>query len=112
MVAPGWSCTNRAVRLRLLYYEGPGVQEETYVPQLMRTANPALNDQTFRREGVALGDAMTLEGTVNKTGVLLICVIATAAWTWNLFLHSHSPGSLGGVCTAYQLFSTHRTLGH
>jgi uncharacterized YccA/Bax inhibitor family protein len=29
---------------------------------------------------------MTLNGTVNKTGILLICSIATAAWTWHMFL--------------------------
>jgi uncharacterized YccA/Bax inhibitor family protein len=28
---------------------------------------------------------MTLNGTVNKTGILLVCAIATAAWTWHLF---------------------------
>jgi uncharacterized YccA/Bax inhibitor family protein len=65
------------------------------VAQLIRTSNPALNERTFRGEGVAFGDAMTLQGTVNKTGVLLLCVVATAAWTWNLFLHSHSPESVG-----------------
>ena len=26
---------------------------------------------------------MTLNGTVNKTGILLLCAIATAAWTWH-----------------------------
>jgi uncharacterized YccA/Bax inhibitor family protein len=65
------------------------------VPQLMRTSNPALNDQAFRGEGVAYGDGMTVQGTVNKTGVLLICVVATAAWTWNLFMHSPSPQTVG-----------------
>lgn len=60
------------------------------MPQLMRTSNPALNDQAFQGQGVAVGDAMTLQGTVNKTGILLICTVATAAWTWNLFLHSPS----------------------
>ena len=68
----------------------------------MRTSNPALNDQAFRGEGVAIGDAMTLPGTVNKTGILLTCTVATAAWTWNLFLHSPSvatvaPPMLGGL---------------
>jgi uncharacterized YccA/Bax inhibitor family protein len=29
---------------------------------------------------------MTLNGTVNKTGLLLLCSIATAAWTWHMFL--------------------------
>ncbi|HKN76621.1 MAG TPA: Bax inhibitor-1/YccA family protein [Candidatus Acidoferrum sp.] len=54
---------------------------------LMRTSNPALNEKAFRGQ-VAVGDAMTLQGTVNKTGLLLLCVVATAAWTWGL---SHSP---------------------
>jgi uncharacterized YccA/Bax inhibitor family protein len=63
------------------------------LPQLMRTSNPALNDQVFRGVGVAIGEPMTLQGTVNKTGVLLLCVIATAAWTWNIFTRSHSPQS-------------------
>jgi len=31
---------------------------------------------------------MTLNGTVNKTGILLVCAIATAAWTWHTFLQS------------------------
>ena len=75
----------------------------------MRTSNPALNERAFQGERAVLGDTMTLQGTVNKTGVLLICVIATAAWTWNLFLHSHSPqtvmplallGGIGGLIVA------------
>src|ERR1700685_546075 len=59
----------------------------------MRTSKPALNDQAFRGAGIAVGEPMTLQGTVNKTGVLLLCVIATAAWTWSIFMHSHSQES-------------------
>src|SRR5580700_3073703 len=75
----------------------------------MRTSNPALNDQAFRGAGVAIGEPMTLQGTVNKTGVLLLCVIATAAWTWNIFMRSHSQesamslamvGGIGGFIVA------------
>jgi len=67
---------------------------------LMRTSNPALNEKVFRDQ-VAIGDTMTLQGTVNKTGLLLLCVVATAAWTWGLS-HSEAPGAalpwmLGGV---------------
>jgi hypothetical protein len=61
------------------------------VAQLMRTSNPALSDQAFQGEHAAFGETMTLQGTANKTGILLVCAIATAAWTWNIFLHSHSP---------------------
>lgn len=64
---------------------------------LMRTSNPALNAKAFQGEGVALGEAMTLKGTVNKTGLLLICVIATAAWTWNIFMHSQNPQAVMGL---------------
>ena len=76
---------------------------------LMRTSNPALNERAFQGERAVLGDTMTLQGTVNKTGVLLICAVATAAWTWNLFLHSRSPqtvmplalvGGIGGLIVA------------
>ncbi|HXN17992.1 MAG TPA: Bax inhibitor-1/YccA family protein [Candidatus Binatus sp.] len=79
------------------------------MPQLMRTSNPALNDQAFQGAGVAIGEPMTLQGTVNKTGVLLLCVIATAAWTWNIFMHTHSQesamslamvGGIGGFIVA------------
>ena len=75
----------------------------------MRTSNPALNERAFQGERAVLGDTMTLQGTVNKTGVLLICAVATAAWTWNLFLHSHSTqtvlplailGGIGGLIVA------------
>jgi uncharacterized YccA/Bax inhibitor family protein len=67
---------------------------------LMRTSNPALNEKAFRGQ-VALGDAMTLQGTVNKTGLLLLCVVVAAAWTWGMS-HSETPGAavpwmIGGV---------------
>ena len=55
---------------------------------LMRTSNPALNRNSFQAEGVGIGEQMTLSGTVNKTGILVICAAATAAWTWNLFTHA------------------------
>ncbi len=63
--------------------------------QFLRTSNPALNDQVFRGEGAAFGAAMTVQGTVNKTGILLLCTVATAAWAWNIFLHSHSAQAVG-----------------
>ncbi len=62
---------------------------------LMRTSNPTLNENAFRNEGVAFGqEAMTIAGTVNKTGILLLCTLATSAWTWNRFLHSETPESV------------------
>ncbi len=60
---------------------------EREVADLMRTLNPALNDKVFRGLPGALGETMTLEGTVNKTGILLLCAVATAAWTWHLAMN-------------------------
>jgi uncharacterized YccA/Bax inhibitor family protein len=76
----------------------------------MKTSNPALSESVFRGEGIAYGEGMTISGTVNKTGILVICAVATAAWTWNLFLNSRSPeavmplgliGAIGGLIVAF-----------
>jgi uncharacterized YccA/Bax inhibitor family protein len=56
------------------------------MPQLMRTSNPALGENAFRTTGVStLGEGMTISGAVNKTGILLLLCVASAAWTWNRF---------------------------
>jgi uncharacterized YccA/Bax inhibitor family protein len=60
---------------------------------LMKTANPALSASAFQGQVGAMGETMTLPGTINKTGILLVCVVATAAWTWNEF--SRSPEMVG-----------------
>ena len=61
----------------------------------MRTGNPALSDQTFRALPYAgEQEAMTVQGTVNKTGLLLLCVILTAGWVWHLFFQTSNPASV------------------
>jgi uncharacterized YccA/Bax inhibitor family protein len=78
--------------------------------QLMRTSNPALNQRIFQGQPVALDEAMTLNGTVNKTGILLLCATATATWTWHEFMQTHSvvnvlpllwTGLIGGMIFAF-----------
>jgi uncharacterized YccA/Bax inhibitor family protein len=71
---------------------------------LMKTSNPALGESTFRDlagsqyGGVTdLTSRMTLSGTVNKTGVLLLCAIATAWWTWHLFLRSRDMADVASL---------------
>jgi uncharacterized YccA/Bax inhibitor family protein len=56
-----------------------------------RTSNPVLSEKAFR-DVAATGEAMTLQGTVNKTGFLLLCAVVTAAWTWGM-AHSTTPQS-------------------
>ena len=72
---------------------------------LMKTSNPALGDKTFRdlanqsQVGGGLVDTgrMTLAGTINKTGILLLCTLATACFTWKQFLDSRDPASVAGL---------------
>ena len=77
---------------------------------LIKTSNPALGAKTF--DGLPrtqygggftdLSSRMTLNGTVNKTGILLVCAIATAGFTWMQFMQSHEmtdvyPWMIGGM---------------
>ncbi len=71
---------------------------------LMKTSNPALGENTFRDVAgtgypsyIDAASRMTLSGTVNKTGLLLVLALATAAWTWFRFMVSHDIGSVSGL---------------
>src|SRR4051794_33141299 len=48
----------------------------------MRSSNPTLNDNTFTQFGVGSAQPMTLQGTVNKTGLLLALVFGSAVFAW------------------------------
>jgi uncharacterized YccA/Bax inhibitor family protein len=52
----------------------------------MRTANPTLNEKTFQNLPAVVnqGEAMTIEGTVQKTGFLLVLLLAPAVYVWSL----------------------------
>ena len=72
---------------------------------LVKTSNPALGQNTFRDVaggqygGYGAIDAtarMTLSGTVNKTAVLLLCALATAAWTWKDFFETRDMSEVAG----------------
>jgi len=74
---------------------------------LIRSTNPILKEKAFAGQ-IATGEAMTIQGTVNKTGLLLFLVVVSAAWTWGLS-HSETPeaaypwmigGALGGFIIA------------
>jgi uncharacterized YccA/Bax inhibitor family protein len=45
--------------------------------------SPALKEDTFTRAGRFSGRAMTMNGVVNKTGILLLLVCATGSLTWD-----------------------------
>ncbi|MBA0282446.1 Bax inhibitor-1/YccA family protein [Stenotrophomonas maltophilia] len=82
----------------------------------MRSGNPALSESTFL--DLASGSvvtspdqAMTLNGTVNKTGFLLLLTVLTAAFAWNQSIDEYDQvmdvarlyamgGAIGGLVLA------------
>lgn len=67
----------------------------------MRTSNPALSERALEGLHLADGARMTVNGTVNKTFIMLALVVAGAGWTW--FQMKLNPGAamtfamIGGI---------------
>lgn len=57
------------------------------------TGNPTFNQDTFSRyQAVPESDAMTIQGTVNKTAILLLLMLASASFTWRLYMTGAGDG--------------------
>tara|TARA_B100000029_G_C17344795_1_gene876600 strand:+ start:143 stop:880 length:738 start_codon:yes stop_codon:yes gene_type:complete len=66
-----------------------------------RSGNPALNKNTFINIKASESQAMTLEGTVNKTILSLIILFSTAIFSWNNFNGAFiGIGGIGGFIVA------------
>jgi uncharacterized YccA/Bax inhibitor family protein len=74
---------------------------------MLRSNNPVLREKAFAG-AIPSGETMTIQGTVNKTGLLLLFVVVAAAWTWGMG-HSETPeaavpwmlgGAFGGFVVA------------
>ena len=64
----------------------------------MKSSNPVLSEATYTASAVHVGygPSMTISGTVNKAGILMLFVLASAAFTWNRFLSTGDIASVGG----------------
>ena len=79
---------------------------------LLNSSNPTLSEKIFNRahsQEQELNGTMTVRGTMNKFGFLLIMILAGAAYTWNQYMSALNPSSvftlmwvglLGGFVTA------------
>lgn len=68
----------------------------------MRSGNPALSENTFLDLGsgtVVRGsaDAMSLNGTVNKTALLLVITLVGALFSWSQFSTAMAAGNPGAI---------------
>ncbi|MEE8424609.1 MAG: Bax inhibitor-1/YccA family protein [Elusimicrobiota bacterium] len=62
----------------------------------MRSGNPTLNEKTFIDvPPVASSQAMTINGTVNRTAILLGLVLIPACYVWNQFFASAGQAPVG-----------------
>ena len=61
----------------------------------MRTSNPSLNSRTFEAAAPGTG-VMTIEGTVNKVGILLLLMLVPASFMWNKVLNAWEPSAAMG----------------
>ena len=54
---------------------------------MIKSSNPALGDKTFDNLQLALAaeGRMTINGTINKTLILLVLALVPAAWVWDKF---------------------------
>ncbi len=61
---------------------------------MIRSANPALSDNTFSRyANVGQAEQMTVQGVVAKTAIALLCVLISAGYTWMKFFQSGGQAS-------------------
>ena len=62
----------------------------------LQSSNPTLNERTFGAARVGIGEpAMTIQGTVNKTFILLAILVSAAMWTWSQTSNPANTGFLG-----------------
>ena len=71
--------------------------------------NPTLTPAAFDRAGPAIGTStMTINGTLAKTGILMLLVLASGSWSWNQIASDTAPSwtsiswllglVVGGIC--------------
>jgi len=63
----------------------------------LKSSNPAFGS-TFETSAVFVGygETMTVGGTANKAGFLMLLVLLTAAFTWNSFFDNPETANVGG----------------
>lgn len=63
-----------------------------------RSGNPGLNDKTFTGlpRPASLAERMTLSGTINKSFLMLVVLMAGAFWPWSQYLSTGDGGIVSG----------------
>ena len=62
---------------------------------LTKSSNPVFNEKIFNKSRSQTHQGtMTVNGTVNKIGMLLLFLVAAASYTWGMFMDNTIPGQV------------------
>jgi uncharacterized YccA/Bax inhibitor family protein len=64
---------------------------------LTKSSNPVFKERVFSKEYTPASEVMTVKGTINKTALMLLLVIAGAVYTWNKFFEAIAVNPEGGM---------------
>jgi uncharacterized YccA/Bax inhibitor family protein len=76
---------------------------------IFKSSNPVLQEKTFQGtvlEGISTGEEMSMRGTMNKFGILMIFMVASTLFAWTQFNKGSDPvplvltGAFGGLVLA------------
>lgn len=55
---------------------------------ITKSSNPVFKERVFSKDYTTSSDVMTVNGTMNKTALMLLLVVAGAVFTWNKFFEA------------------------
>ena len=76
---------------------------------IFKSSNPVMQDKTYRDtilEGISTGEEMSMKGTMNKFGVMVMLMIGSTLFAWSQFYKGSDPkplmmiGVFGGLALA------------
>ncbi|HEX4875229.1 MAG TPA: Bax inhibitor-1/YccA family protein [Chitinophagaceae bacterium] len=76
---------------------------------IFKSSNPVMQEKTYQGtilEGISTGEEMTMKGTMNKFGVMIVLMIGSTLFAWNQFYKGSDPkplmmiGVFGGLALA------------
>ena len=76
---------------------------------IFKSSNPVMQEKTYQgtiMEGISTGEEMTLKGTMNKFGVMIMLMIGSTLFAWSQFYKGSDPkplmmiGVFGGLALA------------
>src|SRR5882762_3761096 len=76
---------------------GQDLKEMSMPLPVSRSGNPGLNDKTFSSQPrpMASGERMTLQGSINKSFLLLVVLLAGALWPWSQYMSGGDASVVG-----------------